>query len=212
MKIKFYFDPSCPFCWITSRWLLQVSNERDVEVEWQPFSLALKNDELNKEDDNKYIKYHKSAHRILRVIVAAKKEHNANLIDLYSSYGFHFHVNGRDYDDDLIKEILEEKDLPLSLAEEAGNSEYDKKLQEYIDEATSVVGNDIGVPTIVFEGNNGKQNGYFGPVFNELPPKDESLEIWDGLSKIASSKSFYELKRDRPSGGPDTASIAVCEI
>lgn len=212
MKIKFYFDPSCPFCWIASRWILLVSEHRDIEIDWQTFSLAIKNNELEEPEDSKHSGAHLGAHRVLRVMQAAKEKSDKSLIDLYSTFGFQFHVNGRDYDDELVKDVLKELQLPEDLIKEADNIKHDDKLKRSIEDATDVVGEDIGVPTIVFENDKGDLNGYFGPVFNAMPDKEEALNIWDGLSKLASSNNFYELKRDRPSGGPDTASTAVCEF
>ena len=209
MNVDFYFDPSCPFCWITSRWLCMVSNDRDINITWKPFSLAIKNDTLHNNADSKYAAGSRAAHRVLRVMLAAEKE-KASILDLYTEFGIQHFVTGLDYDDAMIKKILERKKLPADLLRFADDEKLDKKLEASMKEAISVAGEDIGVPTIVFELNDGSKAGYFGPVLQDLPDKEESLRLWDGLSMLATDKSFYELKRSRPAGGPDVYSTAKC--
>lgn len=199
-RIDFYFDPSCPFCWITSRWLLQVSEQRDLEIAWRPFSLALKNDELGGGTDSPMKHSHLGGHRVLRVIAAGAKN-GAQPIDLYSAFGRQHFLGERDYDDELIREVLREAGLSEDLARDADDETYDGALRQEMESALDVVGDDTGVPIIVFHTEHGKQ-GYFGPVLNELPGDDEALRLWDGLEKMATVGAFYELKRTRPSGGP----------
>ena len=210
MNVEFYFDPSCPFCWITSRWLLQVSNKRDITIEWVPFSLTLKNNELEPEAKHTpYTKEHYAAHRVIRVIEAAT-EHGGSLIDLYTRFGISYHLGEEKFTDSLIEEILNEQKLPASLLKEADNKKWDPILQKKIDQAVAVVGNDIGVPTIIFQNSKGQKQGFFGPVLQDLPEIDESVKLWDAISALAQSSHFYELKRARPSGMPDVVSTAHC--
>lgn len=213
MEVEFYFDPCCPFCWITSRWLLMVSSHRNITIEWKPFSLALKNDELAANTDiaaKPHAKVHRDAHRVLRVMLAAQQQAGTPLIDLYTACGIQHHVAGFELDNELISNVLKEKNLPDSLLQYADDASLDSQLQSYIDQATQVAGQDIGVPTIVFTATDGTQQGFFGPVLQTLPELDEALDLWDGLSKLATNTSFYELKRSRPDGGPDVASTAKC--
>ncbi|MGH7237942.1 MAG: DsbA family oxidoreductase [Candidatus Saccharimonadales bacterium] len=207
MNVSFYFDPCCPFCWITSRWLLVVEKHRDLQVTWRPFSLMLKNGDQNKTSDT--AKSHKSAHRVLRVMLAARQRHGTALIDLYTSYGQAFHLDKRKFSDNVILDILKKHDLPSELLEAADDKSYDADLQAAIDEAVAVAGQDIGVPTIAFEAGDGSKNGFFGPVLQALPSLEQSLNLWDGLSKLATDKNFYELKRTRPDVKPDVASTAA---
>lgn len=209
-KIDFYYDPSCPFCWITSRWLLMVSPHRDIDITWRPFSLALKNDELvERENETEHAKSHRDAHRVHRVIEAARAQ-GVSVIDLYTIFGVKYHAAGFPYDDTWIANVLEELQLPAELAAAADDPSYDAHLQDELQSALEVAGEDIGVPTIVFYAADGSKQGYFGPVLQSLPDLNESLELWDGLSKLATSTAFYELKRSRPSGNPDVASTAKC--
>lgn len=201
-NITFYFDPCCPFCWITSRWLLEVSKERELDITWRPFSLAMKNDELGPDaEQNRRGK----GHRVLRVIAAAARQ-DASIIELYTAFGRALHTQGHDLDDALIAQVLDQAGLPADLAKAADDESWDDFLRSELDSALDVVGQDTGVPAIIFEAADGKRLGYFGPVLNTMPGHDEALAIWDGLSAMATAESFYELKRSRPSGGPDTAS------
>lgn len=208
-KVEFYFDPACPFSWITSRWLHIAAGERDVEVAWLPFSLAIKNDVLESGDGEHDAKQ-RAAHRLLRVMLAASKQYGADLGELYTTAGIQIHVGEEAIDDDLIKYVLQQHSLPEALLQAADDTSLDQTLQGSIADATTIVGQDVGVPLIIFELADSQKQGYFGPVLNELPEKPEALELWDALSKLATSKSFYELKRSRPDGGPDVISTAKC--
>lgn len=210
VRVEFYFDPSCPFCWITSRWLLRVSDKRNLSILWCPFSLALKNDELiTSQNKSEFSEIHKSSHRILRVITAARTN-GANVIDLYTAFGIAYHLGKEPYDDNLIKRVLKENNLPSELIISADDTSLDEVLQQSISSATDIVGQDVGVPIIIFQSTNGEKNGYFGPVLDSLPDTDEGLQLWDGLIKFADNKHFYELKRSRSAGDPDVYSTGKC--
>ncbi|MFZ1249721.1 MAG: DsbA family protein [Candidatus Saccharimonadales bacterium] len=209
--IDFYFDPCCPFCWITSRWLLQVSAHREIDMSWRQFSLALKNNELAvRENESKYASTHRAGHRVQRVIAAAAQHHPEKMLELYTSFGVKFHIAGLPFDDTMIATVLNELQLPTELASAADDTSYDASLKDSLQAALKVVGNDVGVPLIIFTLADGTQQGYFGPVLNELPALEESLQIWDGLAALATAKSFYELKRTRPTGQPDVFTTARC--
>ena len=128
---------------------------------------------------------------------------------LYSAFGTHRHIYGEDYSDELITKVLAELKLPPRLIEAEDDTNYDKALRSSLDSALEVVGDDVGVPTIIFN-QDGQRTGYFGPVLQKLPSVSESLKLWDGLQTLATNQDFYELKRTRPSGGPETASTAIC--
>ena len=207
-KIECYYDPCCPFCWITCRWLLQVRAECDIDIAWRPFSLALKNHELEAggNDATPHGDVHRASHRVQRVISRAVSEYDASTIELYSEFGVRYHIMEQLFDDDMIKRVLEAKQLPLDLLAAADDTLLDVPLQRELNSALEAAGSDVGVPTIVFTDRSGKRLGYFGPVLNALPETlEESLAIWDGLEKLATASSFYELKRGRD-GEPDVFS------
>ncbi|MFC9357067.1 DsbA family protein [Rhodococcus sp. NPDC057014] len=205
-RLEFYFDPSCPFCWITSRWLLQVADERDLDITWRPFSLAEKNDEVanDRSDKTSHGDLHRPAHRVHRVIAAAAK-HGAAVIDLYSAFGRPYHVDGREYDDALIAQVLVTEGLPTGLARAADETSWDAYLRDETSSAVAAVGEDTGVPIIVFKLENGEKKGLYGPVLNNMPNREDALALWDGLRTLAPVSAFYELKRTRPDGLPDTS-------
>lgn len=188
-----------------------VSGERDLEIDWQPFSLALKNDELDdsKPDKTPHGDVHRSAHRVLRVIEAAAAK-GADRIGLYNDFGKYFHIGGEPYDDALIAKVLDQQNLPADLAASADDAGFDEFLAQSNLAAMNVAGQDIGVPTIVFTAKDGTKSGYFGPVLQQLPEKGQALKLWDALSTLATDPNFYELKRQRPEGNPDVASTAKC--
>lgn len=204
MNIEFYFDPSCPYCWITSRWLMTVKNNRkDIHITWKPFSLAIKNNELA--DDNGR---HMPSHRVLRVILAASRQ-GGDMGELYTAFGNKNHIMGEPYSDEIILSVLAQQKLPETLLKAADDSSLDKELEEIMNSALEVVGDDVGVPIIIFNKDD-QRFGYFGPVLISMPSVSNSLKLWDGLVVMATSKEFYELKRTRNHDDIDTASTAIC--
>lgn len=185
-----------------------VSAHRDITIDWRPFSLAMKNGELDDTKDGDNVS-HLAAHRVLRIMLAAEKQ-GASLIDMYTTFGIKYHVAGFDFDDETMAGVLNEHHLPADLIEAGDDTSYDVQLRVSMQSAIDIAGNDIGVPTIVFEAEDGTLNGYFGPVLQTLPELEDALRLWDGLSMLATDKNFYELKRSRPSDGPDVASTARC--
>src|SRR5690606_22202624 len=108
MNIQFYFDPSCPFSWITSRWLIRVATQRELVIDWRPFSLALKNNELGVESTDMYVQAHQQLHRVLRIMLEAATERSLHLGDLYTVFGRQKHIEHTDYSDEVIKQVLAE--------------------------------------------------------------------------------------------------------
>jgi len=205
MKIAFYFDPACPWCWVTSRWILMSSNKREIDIDWRLFSLAYKNGGLTgKKSDDKLM----PSHRVERVMLAAAKK-GASLNELYTNFGIKHFLGGEEYNDELIASVLDQLKLEKSLIKAADDKSLDKELVASSESAIEIVGEDIGVPTIVFIFEDGKQAGFFGPVLKELPDQDESVRLWDSLTELAKHDGFYELKRGRD-GDPDVYSAAKC--
>ena len=167
--------------------------------------MGIKNGELNEINGR-----HMPAHRVIRVMLAAHKQ-GADYLALYTAFGIKHFLAGEEYGDELIAKVLSDHKLDPSLIKTADDASLDKELEESIKEATDIVGQDIGVPTIVFLDEEGKpKTGYFGPVLQTLPDQEEAAKLWDSLAALASDSNFYELKRGRPSGGPDVYSTAKC--
>ncbi len=183
-------------------------NKRDININWHLFSLAIKNKEIGT-DKNKGNFNHIPAHRVERVMLAASKD-GIDLLKMYTAFGIRHFISGDEYDDGVIKTVLNQLELDAKYADFADDGSLDDELNRSTQQAVDTVGQDIGVPTIVFNLENGERRGFFGPVMQALPDVDESVELWDGLSKLANNSNFYELKRGRSNGGPDVFSTAKC--
>lgn len=205
MKIEFYYDPSCPWCWVTSRWLVDVTPQRNLSIDWKPFSLALKNNEMSNDDKaaSPHGPSHRESHRVMRVIEAAAAA-GADRGKLYGDIGRMHHVEGYRYTDTEIELMLSLSELDTGLLSAADDTRHDDALRASLDEAIAIVGDDVGVPIIAFVNEDGSKTGYFGPVLTKQPTGDEALKLWDGLATMATIQDFYELKRTLPAGGPDT--------
>lgn len=200
MNIEFYFDPSCPWCWVTSRWLIEVSEHRDISIDWLPFSLAMKNEELNGDDVTGHLDTHTIAHQVLRIIESVYKNEGIDRGVLYTEFGKSYFLDKKLNDDDFMQAVLERMGVDSKYILEAENSDIDKSLKAHIKNAIEIVGDDVGVPLIIFLNENGQRQGYFGPVLQGLPEKQEGLVLWDALSLLGSNSHFYELKRSRTGG------------
>lgn len=182
---------------------MSVAPERDLRINWCFFSLALKNNDLENNNDNFEVTAHKASHRILRIMLEAQKE-GADIGEMYTYFGGKKHLEKQLFDDEMIKQALNHLDLPDVLFTAADNTHLDQELNDSTQSATDIVGNNVGVPIITFEIDNQK-TGFFGPVLNKLPDIRTSLNIWDSVSTLAQIPEFSELKR-RHNGPADTTS------
>ncbi|HQZ14378.1 MAG TPA: DsbA family protein [Acidimicrobiia bacterium] len=197
MEIDFYFDPSCPWCWVTSRWLVEVSESRALKINWLPFSLAIKNNELDGQDVTGHLDTHTIAHQVLRMIESIHENEKIDRGTLYTEFGKSYFIDKKLDDDIFMGEVLKRLDLDEKYLLDATSTKFDEMLKSHIDNAITVVGDDIGVPLIIFKNENSEKQGFFGPVLQGLPEKEQGLILWDALSKLGSNSSFYELKRTR---------------
>ena len=187
----FWFDPKCPFAWITSRWMLEVEKVRDVHVEWHVMSLAVLNEDRDLDDD--YRAFLETAWAPVRVLVAAEEAHgNEVLLPLYTALGNRIHVEKRDVDRALVEEVLAEVGLPLSLADAMDSTEHDDAVRQSHRGAIDLVGADVGTPTIGVDGH-----GFFGPVLTRAEKGEDAGRIWDASVTLSSYPTFFELKRTR---------------
>jgi protein-disulfide isomerase-like protein with CxxC motif len=187
----FWFDPLCPFAWITSRWMLEVENVRDVEVTWRVMSLAYLNQDKDVSDG--YREYLKDAWQPVRVLIAAEERHgNEALLPLYTALGTRIHHEGRNADRGLIVEALAEAGLDADLVEAMDDASLDHAVAKSHREGMDQVGDDVGTPTIAVNGS-----AFFGPVLSKIPRGEDAGELWDGCVTLAKFPYFYELKRSR---------------
>lgn len=209
MKIRFYIDPVCPWCWITSRWMTEVSTERNLEIEFCSFSLAIKNDLMDESKTEGYGPVARATHSFLRVIEKIKQDEGDNANEIvarfYSSIGKRIHIQG-DKEFNFLNDVLSEIGLDLSYADASTDTSLDKAITDSMDLVMETVGNDVGVPILILETPEGDR-GFFGPVISELPSKEDSLKLYDGIASMISLGAFYELKRTREVG-PDIQTTA----
>lgn len=190
-RADFWFDPRCPYAWITSRWMLEVQRVRDVSVHWHVMSLAYLNEDKDISDD--YRKGLATAWGPVRVCIAAEQKYGEEaLLPLYTALGTRIHVDGRDPDRELVEEALEEADLAVELADAMDDSSLDEDVKRSHHEGMDAVGDEVGTPTIHINGT-----AFFGPVITKAPRGEEAGRLWDGCVQVASYPLFFELKRSR---------------
>ena len=192
MRISFYFDPICPWCWVTARWLMDVREHRSLEIDWRPFSLAVKNQDLDQPE--RWLEVQREGHRALRVVEAARATDGLVAVEnLYIEMGRRWHHDGeREFD---LASIVAAAGVELSASSAADDPTWDPSIEEAMAKALMVIGEDIGVPAIVFEGDD--PVGFYGPVISNVPRGDEGVRLFDHLVGLAHAPGFFELKRGR---------------
>lgn len=190
----FWFDPVCPWAWMTSRWMLEVERVRDVDVRWHVMSLAVLNE--GRDLPAEYRETMDRAWGPVRVITAARQLHGDKYVKaLYDAMGTRIHPGGDKDFARVIREALAEVGLPESLADYATTTDYDEQLRAGHAEGISLVGEDVGTPIVAFNGV-----AIFGPVVTPAPKGEAAGRLWDGTVLVTSTPGFYELKRSRTQG------------
>ena len=189
--VDFWFDPSCPWAWMTSRFVDEVTEGRDLDVTWHIMSLAVLNEDQDVSDD--YRAFFPRALRYTRLVAAVgEREGRDKVKPLYDALGTRIHNGGRTDVDAIIAESLAEVGLDASLAAFADTDEYDEPMRASHFDGIGRVGQDVGTPVIAIG-----DIAFFGPVISPIPRGEQALSLWDGLVAVASYDGFFELKRSR---------------
>ena len=202
--LHFWFDPVCPFAWMTSRWVRLVAAQRSYEVEWRPISLRLLNRHVDYDSHfpPEYEAGHTAGLRLLRVVARTRAEHGPAAVGpLYEALGQRVFMGEQPTSSvpdrldrgELLPDALAEAGLPAGLAAALDDASWDGELQAETDAALTVTGNDVGTPVLHFQPPEGV--AFFGPVISRLPDEADAVRLWDHVVGLASFPGFAELKR-----------------
>lgn len=207
-SIRFYFDPVCPFCWMTSKWVRMVQKERHFTVDWRFISLRLVNSHVDYDAHfpAEYEAGHTAGLRLLRVAARARTEHGREALDpLQAAFGAHIFdtpppeaSNENEHRElrgtrEFVEPILRDADLPVDLADALDDDSWDAEIRADGEEALKLTGKDVGTPIIHFGPPEGP--AFFGPVISRLPEQELAGELWDHVVSLAYFPGFAELKR-----------------
>jgi hypothetical protein len=187
----FWFDPVCPWAWMTSRWMLEVERVRPVSTRWHVMSLSILNE--GRELSERYQRLMDEAWGPARVCIAAVEEHGLEvLLPLYTALGIRFHLRREPKDRNTIEAALAEARLPVSLVGVMDSTAHDEALRRSHHEGMDQVGDDVGTPVISVG-----RSALFGPVVSPTPRGEAAGRLWDGFLLVAQTDGFFELKRSR---------------
>ena len=191
MNVNFWFDPICPWAWITSRWILEVAPMRHLTVRWHVMSLSVLNE--GRDLSAEYRERMDIARGPVRVLIAAQQRHGDDvLLPLYTALGMRFHLEHAPIERATVEAALADCELPADLAEAMTSTDYDTLLQASHEDGIQRVGLEVGTPIISVNGAS-----FFGPVVTPMPKGEAAARLWDGVVLVTGTDGFFELKRTR---------------
>lgn len=225
-ELNFYFDPTCPFAWLTSKWVRMVQAQRGYTVDWRFISLRLLNAHIDYDTHfpPEYEASHTAGLRLLRVAAQVRADHGREAVGtFYAVLGEHVFERGFVPDEaasvgrrgtaEFLGPVLADAGLPAGLTTALDESSWDTELRAETDEALSLTGKDVGTPILHFQPPHGI--AFFGPVISRLPDEEQAARLWDHVVGLASFPGFAELKRSLrelpqlPSFGVDADEVGV---
>jgi predicted DsbA family dithiol-disulfide isomerase len=199
--VEVFVDPSCPWAWVTSRWILEVAPQRDLQVTWRSYCLEIRDDygvapTVPEKLAGKVIAAHAVSHRMLRVFEAARSQGGEEAVDaLYTEWGRLFFVNGSAREDGILVDCIEASGLTPELIEAAEEEKWDTPIVEAMEVAYAFGGPKTQTPTIVVRAD--PPHGFKGPVMAPAPTGDAALRMWDAVEVLSQEPGFYEITRPR---------------
>jgi hypothetical protein len=191
MIADFWFDPACPYSWITSRWILEVAKVRPVTVRWHVMSLSVLNEgrDVDPEGDTEGYLW-----APVRICVAVEQRYGQEALGrLYTAIGNRVHDRAQ-HEWRAIPAALADAGLPEELAEAAGSTTYDAAVRASHAEGIGLVGMHVGTPVIAVTGADEGRIAFFGPVISRIPKGEQAARLWDGTLLVAGAPGFHELK------------------
>ena len=225
--LHFYFDPVCPFAWMTSKWVRIVAAQRDYTVDWRFISLRILNAHIDyaAHFPPEYEEGHTAGLRLLRVAARVRAEQGRDAVGpLYEAIGTRIFDTSREVDPlsasgqgsrQMLEPLLQQVGLSAEFVEALEDTSLDEQLRAETEEALALTGRDVGTPILHFQPPGG--TAFFGPVISRLPSADDAGELWDHVIALANFPGFAEMKRslrERPqlaSFGVDTDSVGKQE-
>jgi len=190
-----WFDPRCPWAWITSRWLLEVERVRPVDVRFHVMSLSVLNEHRTEE---RYQKSNAVGWGPVRLAIAAEQRYGGDVLrPLYTALGTRIHVRKEELGRALYEAALADAGLAVDLAAAADDPAYDEAVRASHTEGMEPVGDDVGTPVLHVPGPGGERIAFFGPVVTPTPRGEAAARLWDGTLLVAGTPGFYEIKRTR---------------
>lgn len=200
-EVEVFVDPSCPWAWITSRWVMEVAPARDLAVYWRSYCLEIRDDygvapTVPEDFRQRALDGHAFSHRMLRIFEAARAEAGEDAVDrLYAEWGGRFFRSRRPDDGDLLAECIAAAGLDATLIEAGDQEKWDTLIRDSMEVAYAFGGPKTQTPTIVVRAET--PHGFKGPVMAPAPKGDAALRLWDSIQVLSEYEGFFEISRPR---------------